>query len=273
MGMGQVLPEICRDQAKVAADEHGPRSSHAWNHSQDIDAFIYGQRHTRIEPCEMQPSHASKRPRLDNARGPWVGSNINQPATLPVRNVELFRINRHKALPGLPSRWRNWRRLAVFMAFLLLLLTGAIVGTVAGILAKNRSEPATSDQRPEHTAGGATTRDNGFTPVTSPDPASTATAPTTFKIPTTSTIPITSTVLTTSTVLITSTVPTTSTVLRTPRPRPPPSQGLASTNSLNTTPIAVPLPTNNMTRSQTTTTPTKSTLSNTPSSSRFNSKF
>ncbi|KAF8882856.1 hypothetical protein BD779DRAFT_906279 [Infundibulicybe gibba] len=81
---------------------------------------------------------AHDRPMVGARGGPPINNNVSNPL---IRNLELFRIDRYRALPQPPSPWRIWRRLAVSIACLLLLLTGAIIGTMAGILAKgNQSQ-------------------------------------------------------------------------------------------------------------------------------------
>ncbi|KAF8882814.1 hypothetical protein BD779DRAFT_1541609, partial [Infundibulicybe gibba] len=80
---------------------------------------------------QKRPRRASIGGRLE--AGIAVDANPLSPL---IRNVGLFGADRQRALPELPSRWRNWRRPVIFIPCLLLI--GAVIGVVAGNLMRKR---------------------------------------------------------------------------------------------------------------------------------------
>ncbi|KAF8882817.1 hypothetical protein BD779DRAFT_904418 [Infundibulicybe gibba] len=106
--------------------------------------FLY-RRGQHVDLGKMKTPHvASKRPRPHDAGVPGLNAN-RQPSSSSIRNAELLRIDRDRALPELPSRRRNWRLLIIFMAWFLLLLISAIVGIMAGILVRLPYPPSNTE--------------------------------------------------------------------------------------------------------------------------------
>ncbi|KAF8882853.1 hypothetical protein BD779DRAFT_1541834 [Infundibulicybe gibba] len=93
----------------------------------------------------MKYKYPPKRVRDGRLEGFTIDRDLSNPQ---VRNIELLRIDRNRALPQPPSRRRNWGRLGICMGLLLLLLTCAITGTVAGILAKRSRLPSNVTSTP-----------------------------------------------------------------------------------------------------------------------------